>query len=298
MLMKVPGNIHFAILISILVGSCHTGNNPTDTTTAGNVKIAAAKNFENIIEAQRNTFEAIYTNATINVDYVLSEQLLALLLNDSCKVIVRGSPLSGKEEKVFSSNNIYPISTKIADDAVVIIANKNNPLKNMSITSLKQIVEGKEEVEVVLDNPLSANSTYIKDSLLLGGSFGANVYAMQNEKEVINYISNAPSALGIIALNHISDKDDRKNDTLLSEIKILGISEAKGKTAYKPYPAHIKTKQYPLSRSIYMINRQTRAGLGMGFVSFVAGSKGQLLILKQGLVPSFPPQRIVEINTN
>ena len=44
-----------------------------------------------------------------------------------------------------------------------------------------------------------------------------------------------------------------------------------------------------------MINRQTRVGLGMGFVTFVAGEKGQLIILKSGLVPAFPPQRIIEI---
>jgi phosphate transport system substrate-binding protein len=45
-----------------------------------------------------------------------------------------------------------------------------------------------------------------------------------------------------------------------------------------------------------MINRQTRAGLVTGFVSFVAGEKGQRMILKSGLVPATIPSRIVEIN--
>jgi phosphate transport system substrate-binding protein len=44
-----------------------------------------------------------------------------------------------------------------------------------------------------------------------------------------------------------------------------------------------------------MISRQTRAGLGMGFVSFVAGEKGQLMILKSGLVPASMPVRVVQI---
>jgi hypothetical protein len=33
----------------------------------------------------------------------------------------------------------------------------------------------------------------------------------------------------------------------------------------------------------------------MGFVSFVAGEKGQLIILKSGLIPGFPPERKIKI---
>jgi phosphate transport system substrate-binding protein len=65
----------------------------------------------------------------------------------------------------------------------------------------------------------------------------------------------------------------------------------------KPYQAYIKTKDYPFTRNVFMINRQTRAGLGMGLVSFVAGDKGQLMILKSGLVPAIAPVRLVQINT-
>ncbi|HRG38720.1 MAG TPA: phosphate ABC transporter substrate-binding protein, PhoT family, partial [Bacteroidia bacterium] len=67
--------------------------------------------------------------------------------------------------------------------------------------------------------------------------------------------------------------------------------------AFKPYQAYIKTKDYPFTRSVFIISRQKRAGLGMGFVNFVAGNKGQLMILKAGLIPSIAPVRMVEINT-
>jgi hypothetical protein len=36
----------------------------------------------------------------------------------------------------------------------------------------------------------------------------------------------------------------------------------------------------------------------MGFVNFVAGNKGQMMILKNGLVPSIAPVRMVEITTD
>jgi phosphate transport system substrate-binding protein len=79
---------------------------------------------------------------------------------------------------------------------------------------------------------------------------------------------------------------------------MVGISRDSDSEAFKPYQAYIKTKEYAFTRSVYMINRQTRAGLGMGFVSFVAGDKGQLIILKSGLIPSIAPVRLVEVNMN
>ncbi|MCE9539148.1 MAG: phosphate ABC transporter substrate-binding protein, PhoT family, partial [Bacteroidetes bacterium] len=78
---------------------------------------------------------------------------------------------------------------------------------------------------------------------------------------------------------------------------VLSLAKNSTSVAVKPYQAYIKTKDYPFTRSVYMINRQTRAGLGMGFVSFVAGEKGQIMILKAGLIPAIAPVRLIEINT-
>jgi phosphate transport system substrate-binding protein len=40
--------------------------------------------------------------------------------------------------------------------------------------------------------------------------------------------------------------------------------------------------------------RESFSGLGSGFVSFVAGEKGQRIILKSGLVPATMPIRIIQ----
>ena len=63
----------------------------------------------------------------------------------------------------------------------------------------------------------------------------------------------------------------------------------------KPYKAYIAMKKYPLSRQVYMISRETRSGLGSGFITYVASDKGQRIVLKSGLVPATAPIRLVEI---
>ena len=64
---------------------------------------------------------------------------------------------------------------------------------------------------------------------------------------------------------------------------------------YKPYQGYIADGTYPFIREVYIINRETFTGLGTGFVNFVAGEKGQRILLKTGLVPATMPIRLVQI---
>ena len=58
---------------------------------------------------------------------------------------------------------------------------------------------------------------------------------------------------------------------------------------------YIYSGEYPFCRDVYIINREGRTGLGTGFAAFVAGEKGQLIILKAGMVPATQPVRMVKI---
>jgi phosphate transport system substrate-binding protein len=54
-------------------------------------------------------------------------------------------------------------------------------------------------------------------------------------------------------------------------------------------------KQYPLTRNLYILNFTGKLGLGMEFAAFIAGDKGQRIILKSGLLPDSIPGREINI---
>jgi phosphate transport system substrate-binding protein len=64
---------------------------------------------------------------------------------------------------------------------------------------------------------------------------------------------------------------------------------------YKPFQGYIADGSYPLIRDVFVICRESTAGLGSGFASFVAGDVGQRIILKSGLVPATMPLRLVHV---
>jgi hypothetical protein len=46
-----------------------------------------------------------------------------------------------------------------------------------------------------------------------------------------------------------------------------------------------------------MINKGNRSGLNTGFVLFMIGEKGQLIIQKSELVPAKAPVRLIQLTT-
>jgi phosphate transport system substrate-binding protein len=63
-------------------------------------------------------------------------------------------------------------------------------------------------------------------------------------------------------------------------------------TYYHPYQASIYNKSYPFTREVYLISRETFAGLGSGFIAWMTNEKGQKIVLRSGLVPATMPIRI------
>lgn len=301
----------FIISIAILFNSCSPGKpEPTDTPTSGEVNIVVDESFQQLFDTQIYTFESLYQNAKIHAMYLPEDEAIKRLINDSCKVVVMCRDLTKNERKAFEQANIFPISTKIAEDAIAFVVNNENKDTTMTVEKMKSILLGNDslwkqindqsllgKINVVFDNNGSANTSYIKDTLLLGKPFSKNAFAVKSNPEVIAYVSTHKNAIGVLSVNWISDSDDTLTVGFLKKIKVLSLAKNGTSVAVKPYQAYIKTKEYPLTRSVYMINRQTRAGLGMGFVSFVAGEKGQIMILKAGLIPAIAPVRLIEINT-
>ena len=304
--------VKFSALIIILIGLTACNNNPvgkdyTDTPTSGKVSISVDESYALLFDTQIYTFEALYPNAKVIAKFKPEQEALIDLLNDSSKVAVLNRTLTDEEKAKFKSANIYPVTTKIAEDAVALVVNKNNLDTALSLKQIKSFLTGKDTVwplnksqriNIVFDNPNSANYRYLKE-LVSNASFGNNVFAVKSNPEVISYVSTHENALGVISVNLISDMDDTLSQSFLKKVKVVGLTDEEYPNELtkfrKPHQAYIANKSYPLCRSVYMINRQTRAGLGTGFVSFVAGEKGQRMMKLAGLVPATMQVRLIQI---
>lgn len=282
---------------------------PGDTPTSGTITITVDESLRPLIEAEVTAFESIYVNAHIKVIYTSEEEAIALMLKDSARATIVSRMLVPEESEVLTKQQYRPRQLKVATSAIALIVNNSNGDTTISMGDLKRILSGEIQnwgwnlppkkgnpagMEVVFDQPNSGILRHLRDSVVRFDSLQKNWFALKGNSEVIDYVSKKPEALGLIDVTWISDRDDSTANKFLSEVRVMRISGDSG--SYQPYQAYIAQGRYPLRRDVVMISREAKSGLASGFMSFIAGEKGQRIVLKAGLVPATMPVRIVEIS--
>jgi phosphate transport system substrate-binding protein len=289
----------------------NTGDTYTDTPTTGKVAIAVDETFQPIIEAELQVFHAVYRYAVIQPKYLPEVDVFNLLLHDSVRLAIVSRPLNAKEMNYFHSRKFFPKEIPVAVDGIAVLVNPSNPDTLFSVSQLRKIMLGEitdwkqinprsklGEIKVVFDNPNSSTVRFVVDSITKSQNLGKQLSAMQYNIDVADFISKTPNAIGVMGISWISDSRDPKSLSFLKKVKVSGISTLDPPTpenCYQPFQAYIATGKYPLTRFVYMILTEPRAGLGTGFTSFVAGDKGQRIILKTGILPYVEPVRIVNV---
>jgi phosphate transport system substrate-binding protein len=281
---------------------------PLDTVVTGHLRIMVDEGYKPIIETCIDVFDSIYRQATIEPVYTSEALAVDALIRDSIQVIVISRKLTDTELEFFRKRGFTPPITPVAHDAVAFVVHPSNKDTVLTVDQMKQMLTGQitnwkgidpknasGDIRLVFDNPLSGTVRYCRDSIAGGAALPANASALQTNEEVIKYVSKFKGAIGIISANWISDTDDKGVQRFLKDVQLVDIAPAAGEEGFGPYQAYLQLGKYPFKRTVYIINAQGRKGLGLGFASFLAGSDGQRIILKDGLLPAQIPPRLIQI---
>jgi phosphate transport system substrate-binding protein len=301
------------ISVSLLIISCSGAANQknTDTPTGGRIKVGVDDSYRLLVEAEMYTFETMYKYAHIDTICKNEADVINDFMNDSVPLIIVNRKLTDEQVAYLRERQFIPRTTKIAIDAVALIVNNENPDTSLFFQTVREIFQGRitswaqvdkksklREMKVVFDNFKSGNPRYFKEKFSLD-SFPSTCFAAQSNSEVINYVEKNRNAIGVISVNWISDPADTVSHNFLKRFKVVGISlegdNDPGTKFYRPFPGYIAEGSYPFTRDVFCINRQSYTGLAHGFSSFMAGEKGQFIVLHAGLVPAAMPVRTVEI---
>ncbi|MBN1159346.1 MAG: substrate-binding domain-containing protein [Bacteroidales bacterium] len=313
--MKKMNKILLLFMIALITGciSCKSAVSRMGTDerpTRGNIRIGVDESYRLLAKAEIDAFEAIYTNAEIDPVYASEDSILNLFLNDSVRLMVTSRPLTENEIAYLRQDLIIARTTKIAYDAIAFVVNRDNPDSRIRYNDLRDIFLGRisswkqmnpesplNKIKVVFDEAGSGNVRTIMNKFDID-SLPAYCYVTGSHPSVIDYVENDPGSMGIIGVNWISDADDSITHSFLNRVKVMGITSeyfSDSNEYYQPHPAYIADESYPFIREVYMISCETFAGLGGGFIAFVAGDTGQRILLKMGMVPATIPVRLVQI---
>jgi phosphate transport system substrate-binding protein len=298
-------------VLSVSCGGSQSKN--TDTPTSGRIKLGVDDSYKLMTDAQIFMFTQLYKDAKVDTFYDSETNLINLFMKDSIETMIVGRELTDKQLKYLRDRSFNARTTLLAYDAIAFVVNKKNKHTNFFYDQIKDIFTGKAttwrqidpkvsglgKISVLFDRNGSSNISYFQDKFKLK-DYPSTFSATKSNADIISYVEKNPSAIGIIGVNWISDPADSVTQNFLSRVAVAGVSAIEGSNTtgddfYQPYQYNIVNQTYPFTRKIYFIDRQTYTGLGTGLSAFMAGEKGQTIILRSGMVPAATPVRVVEI---
>ena len=290
---------HFIPLMLLLAACKGTAPDPErdDIPTKGDILVVADKDLERIIESQRYVFESIYADARVRVRYMPEVALRKAMQNDSVRVVFSATLPGADEVAFFRSRNLYPDDVPILTDGIAVLKAPGALSDSVSVDQLRSILSGTTAGRILVDDLQGGVLRFVVDSLLAGrADVLKNVQVVESRDSLITRLAAEPDAIGLISFIHISDLDDPACRAMRERFTLCRVSG--GGPAVLPNQSYLADGQYPLRRKLYAVLKEGKTGLGTGFFSFVAGHKGQRIILKTGLAPQTIPGREVELVTN
>lgn len=304
--------LHLFIFLfpTLLLLACTNSMEGKNTNSSGDITIYVEESFKPLFETSIYTFEGQYPLAHVKPIYVNEAQAIDAFVDGKTSTICVTRDFTAEEKKsLLKKSNVEVTSTKLAIDAVALIVHPENTDTLMTLERLKNILKGqdtlwtnsKRKINVVFDSPNSANFIYLK-KLAEIDNMPANVFAVNSNEEVLNFVKENRNALGVIGVNWISDEKDSTTLKFREGVNIVALSRSEGEEYFKPYQAYIyegyhMNKSYPLVREVWLLNKAGRTTLNSGFVNFMTGEKGQLIIQKSSLIPANMVARMINIRT-
>lgn len=310
-MMKMKYSVCIAMMLMWLcLTSCGGKKSNSNFLNEDDVKVSIDDTFKPIMENLVQTFGMAHVEATMKPVYVSEDSALRMLVNDSLRCCIATRKLNENEMTVIKGHNLGVHQSLIATDAIALVTNKQNTDSLISLDEVKAIVSGKitrweqlkhhsrmGELKLLFDNSGSSTVRFMKDSLCGGKDLAGNVYASEGKSNlsVLEMVKTDPAIIGVVGANWLKgDSETALSDFSNLEVNVMRVSRNPETYAkyVRPYQYYIATGDYPLLRSVYVIDTDPRTkSLVRSFYFFVKGQKGQTIICNNSqLLPITPVQ--------
>jgi phosphate transport system substrate-binding protein len=246
---------------------------------AENIVIKGSTTVLPIAQVTLEAYMKANPGANISLSGGGSGEGIKALMDQSADIANSSREIKKTELELAKSKNVEPKETVVAIDAIVPIVSPRNKVRDLTVDQLSQIYQGKitnwkevggENLEIVVISRDSSSGTFEAwgELVLKGAKVSPRAQLQASNGAIVQAVSKNKYALGYIGLGYI--------DKTVKALTVNGI-QASDKTAL--------SKEYPVSRFLYMYTNGEPKGETAKFIQFVLSPAGQVLVKKEGFVP-------------
>lgn len=202
------------------------------------------------------------------------------LIDGLTTIAMSSRDIKASEVKLAQARGVKPVRTAVAVDAIVPVVNNANPVKDITLATLKAIYEGKirnwkdvggKDAPIVVVSRDSSSGTFEtwEELVMKKARVTPRALLQTSNGTVVQTVAKNVNAIGYIGLGYVD-----------GQTKSLTIAGTRATVQ------NAKTKTWPLSRELYFFTNGTPSGAAKSFIDFVLDpAKGQKLVKETGFVP-------------
>ncbi|MBI3168108.1 MAG: phosphate ABC transporter substrate-binding protein [Chloroflexi bacterium] len=279
-------------LLSLLIVSC--GSSSTDTTSDSPAQYIENKGSDTIVNlalAWAETYQAERPDVRISVTGGGSGTGIAALINGTVDIANASRKIKDEEISEAQGKGIDPLEHIIARDAIAVIVNPQNLVRELTLQQISDIYSGKITNWTEVggeDRPIvklsretnSGTHVYFLETVLRLGNkedktlFSTDTLLLPSSEGIISEVRSNPNAIGYDGLGYVPD-----------DLKMIAIAEEEGGEYVLPAIETVNDKTYPIARDLYMYTDGEPAGIVKEYLDWILSAEAQQIVAELGFVP-------------
>ena len=288
----------FRFLMIVLVlwfgtASCSTRSDSAGSTQANATYIQnkGSDTMVNLALAWAERYQQEHPQVSLSVTGGGSGTGLAALINNTVDIANASRQIKKEEADKAKANGLNPQQFVVAKDAIAVIVNPNNPVKELTLQQISMIYKGlinnwdevggehRPIVRLSRETNSGTHVYFLESVIRLGNSkdksiFSSDTLLLPSSEGIIAEVSDNPNAIGYDGLGYIT-----------ASVKMVAIAKETGKAYVLPSSATVLNGSYPVSRDLYMYTGLPPVGAVKDYLDWVKTPEAQKIVSDLGFVP-------------
>jgi phosphate transport system substrate-binding protein len=245
----------------------------------------------NLALAWAEEYQKLHPGIRLSVTGGGSGTGISSLINGTVDIANASRAIQSQETELAKEQGFTPVEFIVARDAIGVIVNPNNPVKQLTIQQISKIFRGdytnwkqvggedRPIVRVSRETNSGTHVYFLETVIRLGNSKDKSIFAqdtllLPSSEGIISEVSENPNAIGYDGLGYITP-----------QVKTLAIAPDDHSPYVLPAVETVNDKSYPIARDLYMYTHDQPQGAIKEYIDWIRTAEGQKIVAQLGFIP-------------
>ena len=279
------------LLLFFLVSCSSSEAGATDSAPQTYIENKGSDTIVNLALAWAERYQLDNPDISISVTGGGSGTGIAALVNGTVDIANASRQIKQKEIDLANEDGIEPMEHIIAGDAIAVVVNPTNPVKELTLQQISDIYSGvytnwsevggddRPIVRLSRETNSGTHVYFLETVVRLGDKesetlFSTNTLLLPSSEGIISEVRQNPNAIGYDGLGYVPE-----------DVNMIAIAPEEGDAYILPSVESVNNGTYAIARDLYMYTNGEPTGEIAIYLEWILSPEAQEIVRELGFVP-------------